>query len=537
MKSKLTHFSPFSDASLVVLISLVTLFLQLISFATTWNGAGVYLEGIFPYASLLFALAVQSTAYFLSNSLRRRITFLKVTALAVALCCSTYCSYIGIYQTVNPPVTYLREQYVRIAQEIGDIFYSRLDEEVSEAKRAVGEAVSAVASRYTALWEEREAASACEKALSEIQSSYTDGLRAPRQSAYENYEDYAAAYSAYIAGASAGSSAEKEAAQQQILSSFGYASMNAFRETQRNNSAALSALEAALPGQDKISALSAAQVSLQNAAANAALGTPLTETDLTLLDGLLQAAALCGHDTESLSHAAHALNACAQETSSSLMRDYPALTALLPGGAAGLGNAMELKSLMDAEIQSGLLSANALLSEKEQLSYSDPRFSITELYLVPVRALKEPSERMTAAFCLAAAALIDLLSVLFAVSLRRRRPLFERRSLLGSRFSDYAPQILAALPAAKEPAGTLRDFLGIFSPSPLTEADGYMLMAPTKSLTAYFPLAALLCQFNLARIVPSGFFENTEEVLLLKARFVFWANHMIHETQFSETES
>ena len=101
-KSK-RRLSLFGDSALVVLISIVTLLLQSISFATTWNGSKIYLEGVFPYASLLFAVAIQATAYFFSNSLRSRLSFLKMAALCAALCCSTYYSYIGIYNSVNSP--------------------------------------------------------------------------------------------------------------------------------------------------------------------------------------------------------------------------------------------------------------------------------------------------------------------------------------------------------------------------------------------------------------------------------------------------
>lgn len=141
----------FSEKALVALISLVTLLLQLISFATTWQGSQIYLEGVFPYASLYFAVAVQSVSYFFSNSLRNRIRPLKIIALCMALCCSTYYSYIGIYNSVNSPTSYLQEHYVQIAQRLTQSYQSELEENLAEARTAIGNATSLVTEKYTVL--------------------------------------------------------------------------------------------------------------------------------------------------------------------------------------------------------------------------------------------------------------------------------------------------------------------------------------------------------------------------------------------------
>ena len=118
----------FSENALTILVSVVTLLLQIISFATTWSGSRIYLEGVFPYASLLFAVAIQATAYFFSNSLREKVTVLKVTAMLVAMCCSTYYSYIAIYNSVNSPVRFLQESYVQIEEELTGSYDAGLEE-------------------------------------------------------------------------------------------------------------------------------------------------------------------------------------------------------------------------------------------------------------------------------------------------------------------------------------------------------------------------------------------------------------------------
>lgn len=110
--------SVFGTHSLLTMVAVVTLFLQLISFITTWNGARIYLGGVFFLAPLLFALAIQCTVYFLSNSLRDKIAPMRVVVLLIATACSTYYSYIGVYNTVNPPQHYLETRYEEISRDL-----------------------------------------------------------------------------------------------------------------------------------------------------------------------------------------------------------------------------------------------------------------------------------------------------------------------------------------------------------------------------------------------------------------------------------
>lgn len=101
----------FKDKRLAYIAAGVSLLLQLISFFTTYQGANYYFRGIIVFAPLLFAVAVQSVVYFLENSIRGRRNFFKVAALVLAMCCSSYFSYIGIYNNVNSPLTYYQTTY------------------------------------------------------------------------------------------------------------------------------------------------------------------------------------------------------------------------------------------------------------------------------------------------------------------------------------------------------------------------------------------------------------------------------------------
>lgn len=533
MKKKTQAFGLFSDEILTILVSVVTFLLQLISFATTWNGSKIYLENIFPFASLFFAIAIQATAYFLSNSLRNRSSLLKVLAMVVALCCSTYYSYMGIYNSVNSPVSYLQEHYTEVADALTNQLREETDARTSQAKKELGDAGAAIIAEYYALTLELANTTACRQALTEIDTSHTNSLRAPSKSAYENYEDYVADYNAYIAGISSGSRTEADAAQALLLASYGYSSMEELNAAEQQASAALQVLLSTLSDcapdatTDFQGAISLLQGSIYEAIDAAALGTSPTLTQNRQISCFFQTASLCGYEGQSALSLCADLEICAKATATPLLTDYQSLVAGLFEGQVTDSNIMTLKAAMDSEIMSAILTMNSLLPQESRLSLSDARYQITDLYLVPITALQKSDTRMTALFCLSMAALVDLLSVLFAVSLKKKAPLWERRFLVRTGFADLEPQIFASLPEELDAPAALLCFLSHFTTSPLTESDGYMMIAKTDDLQKFQVLSALLCQVNLAKAIPGGLLGNDGDALLLKARFVLWANRYI----------
>lgn len=393
------------------------------------------------------------------------------------------------------------------------------------------------------------------EALKENKTSYTNKLRAPSLSSYATYEEYAAAYEAYIHSASQGNNTENAASRSGILSAYGFTSIEELSAAEADNISAMLAIEAALGlavsdtatedsstgnttfpqitsvNTTAISLISDIALSLSTAIDSAASGQPFTAGNLTSLNRLFQAASLCGYDGIAPAQLTQTLQLCADATSSSLMRDYTALVTTLPEGEVTAANTMQLKSMMDAELLSALIKSNSLLPQTEQMDYADEQYQITDLYLIPVEAFHNPDTRTTAFFCLAVAALVDILSVLFAISLRDKKPLWKKHTLLLGSLEDYAPYIYGTLPANVIHAHALADFMHYFRPSPSTESDGYMMQADMASLNGYYTLVALLCQLNLAKILPAGFADNASEILLLKARFVFWVNSVTYEAQ------
>ena len=121
----------FSEKALMIAAALISLLLQIISFVTTWQGAEAYFSSAFPLAPLLFAVAVQWVVYLPSNSIRRKPGVGKIIALALALLCSNYFSFVGIYSAVNPPTVYLQQTYNAYSAEL-----TAVAEELDSARKA-----------------------------------------------------------------------------------------------------------------------------------------------------------------------------------------------------------------------------------------------------------------------------------------------------------------------------------------------------------------------------------------------------------------
>lgn len=533
---KTDTFSLFSDKVLLILISVVTLLLQLISFATTWDGAKVYLENIFPYAALCFAIAIQATSYFFGNSLRQKVSPLKLLALLATICCSIYFSYIGVYNSVNSPVTYLQENYMRISGDLQQLYQAELDTAQRNARVAVQDASSSILAHYTSLLTEQENILVCQAALEESAPEYSTGLRAPKQNSYANYEDYAAAYQAYINSLSQSKNTETDALRISILNSHGFTSMEDLNTCLQNNTAALSTLQNTLGITEETSVqemVSSITIQLLSAIQDTAQGNTLSAKECADFELLLQTAELCGYHTSHPS-LTNALNQCTRLNAHTQLKEYSALVMALPDGTVNNANIMELKASMDAEIMGAILELNSILPEYRRLSISDSRYQIMDLYFVPILALQQEDTLLTARFSLLFAGLIDILSLLFAISLRAKKPLWKRHTLLFNQLEEYEPLIYASLPTKDGSLQPLADFLTHFVPSPRTESEGYMLCGNPEPLQQYNALIALLCQTNLAKMLPAGFEDNEKSTLLLKARFVFWANTKIYEEQMYE---
>lgn len=520
----------FGEENLLRLVTFVTLLLQAISFVTTLQGATLFLGGIFVLAPLFFALAVQATAWFLAGSLRVRITPLRCVALGLALCCSTYYSYVGIYNTVNPPAVYLAAEYAQVSQQLTDLRQTRSAELFRTTQDRVNALVNELAQRFSLLEQESARLAACAAELEEVSAENTGGLRAPSRSGYANYEDYIAAYNAYLASVTANADAELTAGRTAVLARYGFESEAALAEATARTAADLAAFHAAadalrVEGDGTAARLEALRAQLLSALAAAESTGGFSADARAALGQLVQLAAAQTGSTLTTDELLTPLDAAAAVVGQPSMAAFDTLQSRLAGGAVTRMNAQEMKTLLNAEILNAVLQVNALSPADAQLSPDDPALQLTDLHLKPLLALARPAQRGMALFCLFLAALMDSLTLVFSIACRRRPTLLKAltpRRLLRENGDALAAQICACLPAGRDPLDELELFLSRFSASPDTLAEGYSLAAPRTELAAYERLCALLCQAGLAsvRAVDEG------EQVLLRSDFLLFANEL-----------
>lgn len=524
----------FGEENLLRLVTFVTLLLQAISFVTTLQGATVFLGGIFVLAPLFFALAVQATAWFLAGSLRVRITPLRCVALGMALCCSTYYSYVGIYNTVNPPAMYLSAEYAQVRSELDSTYAARRTQAFRTAQDQINTMVSELAGQYSLLEQEGARLAACAKELEEVSAEYSGGLRAPSRSSYANYEDYAAAYNAYLASVTENSSAEQASARQAILTRYGFDSESALAEATAQNASDLSAFEAAAAelggeGETVAAQLESSRAFLLDALTAAETEGSLSSDARSALGRLVQLAAAQTGSALSTDDLLRPVDAALTGSGEGLMASFDELAAQLEGGRVTRANAQEMKTLLTSEILNAVLRVNEVADE-EVLRADDPALQITDLHLKPLLALTVPTQRGMALFCLFFAALMDGLTLVFSIACRRKPTLLKARSprrLLAENGDALAAQVCACLPAGRDPMDELELFLSRFSASPDTLAEGYSLAAPRADLAVYERLCALLCQAGLASIRPSQGNEAAGETVLLRSDFLLYANELL----------
>ncbi|MGN0649808.1 MAG: hypothetical protein ACI4KM_05170, partial [Oscillospiraceae bacterium] len=214
----------FRENSLMIAAAVVSLMLQIISFFTTLDGARAYFEATFAFAPLLFALAVQSVVYFLENNIGRRVTFGKAAALTMAIICSSYFSYVGIYNNINPPSQYLQTTYKSYAKQLTAQLESLTDNNSTEYSDTVNSVFNGVIAQYTRLSAEITSLETLAEQINSAKPEASAGITPPRRADYEDYADYAEAYSAYIAGYSSSANTEQAAQIKTLLEKYGFES-------------------------------------------------------------------------------------------------------------------------------------------------------------------------------------------------------------------------------------------------------------------------------------------------------------------------
>lgn len=501
----------FGENALMIVGAVVSLFLQVISFFTTLDGARAYFEATFALAPLLFALAVQSVVYFLENSVGRRITAAKAAALTLAILCSSYFSFVGIYNNINSPESYLERTYEGYRRELEDALSSVYEGTERTAAASVDEAVNAVIREYAALSAEEQSLNELSAQLSGAQAQTSYGMSAPKRSDYEEYEDYARAYSAYIAALSQGTATEEQAQQSALLESYGFADSSQLAARLAEISSKLALAEGTFGAQGS-GFTAAAQL----------VGERIKSGDVAPAQGLFSlCASLCGGNGE----------VPAELSAKRVRLDLPEYAEI--AGTAPAAVVRERLGTVVTEACAQASAAGAAVNAGE--------YTFENIYTLPVYAVISGGMGADAVVSLALAVLVDGLSLVFALIAARDRSVLSARTtgtavaMCGDIFERGvatalrlgAGESLSGSWDGAELAQRLGEFVGLFGTAE-GAGQGYTLIAPKSALSGYEALVALLCQYSLAKpltaqeseLLTGG--ECAQPCVLLKTKFLLW---------------
>lgn len=547
----------FKDKKLAYVAAGVSLLLQIISFLTTYQGAGYYFKEIFILAPLFFAIAVQVVVYFLENSVRGRRNATKVIALFLAICCSSYFSYIGIYNNVNSPLTYYQETYTTYKNTLQAIY----DSLISKTEKKAQQQLNAVATKLTTVmvgWNtKKQELSAIEEELDNISSTDTVAMTAPVQQNYANYEEYAQAYNAYVAATANSNAASVNKKTKSILKKYGYSSrqevvgeLAQLRGQIKNMKQSVKKLCQSLGA--KYTGEAAADIERIRAtlAENIANG----DSDNTVTQGIYQLVSLHNQYVDKIEVNADILTQCItlnQSYQKNLMSEYTEISS---------EDSSKCKSSLQWEISKAVTEINriyTILESKKTLDVAD--YALEDIYVLPMIRLIESDTRKMALICLIIALLTDGLSLLFAMMfcpdkeildmktveelLDREEPLFEKNIASALQLSlrhEQGEEIVVEGVMNDTIRKRLADFLDYFDTSFVALDSGYSLQAPFSELGDYQALIALLCQLDLACILSDEeyqkLFGQVEGglVVLLKTRFLLWCNSQWQQPEGEE---
>ena len=547
----------FKDKKLAYVAAGVSLLLQIISFLTTYQGAKYYFKEIFVLAPLFFAIAVQFVVYFLENSIRGRKNATKMMALFLAICCSSYFSYIGIYNNVNSPLTYYQETYTNYKNTLQTVYDSLITKTDKKAQQQLNKVVTKLATVMVGWNTKKQELSVIEGELDNISTSNTADMMAPIQRNYPDYEEYAKAYNAYVAATANSNVTSTRSKTKSILKKYGYGSrqevvgeLAELRGQIKNMKQSVKKLCQSLG----VKHTGQAAVDIETIRTVLAENMTKGDSDSTVTQGIYQLVSLHDQYVEKSAVNADILTQCITLNKSyqkKLMAEYTEISSEEPS---------KCKSSLQWEISKAVTEINriyTILESKKTLNVAD--YALEDIYVLPLIRLIESNTRKMALLCLVIALLTDGLSLLFAMMfcpdkeilelktveelLDRDDPLFEKNIASVLQLSlrhEQGEEIVMEGEMNDIVRKRLADFLDYFDTSVVALDSGYSLQAPFSELGDYQALIALLCQLDLACILSDEeyqeLFGQVEGglVVLLKTRFLLWCNSQWQQPEGEE---
>ncbi len=577
----------FNKTSLAWLIVLVTLLLQLISLATTYKGSIVYFGGInLPFnlsAPLLFALSIQLIVFCVSHTLRSNFRKGFLIVLILATLCSTYFSYIGIYNYINSPLNYLEERYTQINSNISDKYETLRETNKSSITKTMLNLINDLSTSYASLSMEVDNNNKLSEDIANISidnniiNSQTNSVSKPNINNYgDNLDQYysdMAKYNAAIGNmitdsTKQDSSLKNELYNAQVNSILGGKSLDEFTAESIDTKSKKEQLEKGvntsytlISSEENSLTIDEKLLKIQDYCQNYIQGINGDKDIFTTILLNLNSQILIIKNESSIDNLQTQINEflILNKKDLDIMKSFSDLKSIVYTNSTGNNysnnvtlteeNAMELYSLMNSEVKSALYTLNHISSNTEKINSNNEDYIIHNLYVLPVLNLFTLNEEISMSwFCLIFAILIDGLTIIFAIMEgKEKTPLFAKstKEVVGRSKDSIENLLMLSLLSSDIDSRDeervekillkLKNFVSSFNL--LTEAleNGYSMYCPLSSLEEYQGFLATLCQFNLATIISSKelFFNDQtpdiqdENFVLIKSKFMIWANDKI----------
>ncbi len=585
----------FNETTFGWLVVLVTTFLQIISLATTFEGSKVYFGGVklpfFLSAPLLFSLAVQLTVFCTSHIIRRHFKIWLIVILLFSTLSSTYFSYIGIYNHINSPISYLKERYGQIYDDLTQK-YQGLEEQVENTMKSyVFDFVSTLDNSYGALALQVEENNTLTQKANSVQMSeglinpLTNTLQKPNKASFgDNLDAYYEAMAKYNAtlGTMVSDTAKQESNlktelfENEVKAILGGKTKEEFTTQSIATTTKKEQVQklihsmylllpehsSTLSPSEELSAIQEYTLSIiSNREENLdSFSTLLTQlyTALELLN--LQEK----HPTfkEDLGHFT-----ALRSKDTQLMRPLKTIEMDVYKEVHGASvtssyltekEAMPFYTALESEIKNAASLINQLELLETPIDLTAPTYTLFNLYVLPIKNLLVKGSSQTMAwFSLCFAILVDGLSLIFAlINAKEKTPLFAKhnKDIIGHS-KEAVENLLLSTIQASSPKGSslnenletlhyLESFMKNFKLFPVSMNSGYSMWCHLSHVGDYQVFLSILCQFNLASIVSAQELNevlvtpsNEERYVLIKTKFIIWVNQKIAELKKQEEVS
>lgn len=557
----------FNPTALSWLFVAVTLFLQIISLATTYAGSEVYFGGIhLPLkisAPFLFAFSVQVTVFALSNSLKKNFRRWVIASLIATTFCSTYFSYIGIYNYVNSPLQYLEERYTQIHGNMKNQYNIIVDNAKTTMKEYVFDITNSLQREYAVLTKKLQEYEVLSKKVANIKvkdtlvAANTNSITRPNISDYGNnlaqyYKDMANYNQAIVSsvGEATQSNAKAQSAlyENSVKTILGGKSLDEFANEQIKVAS----------DKENLENLINSMYSLLGNGADGEFKAKLNGIQQYCIDHINT----CKNDMQSFNtiltnmysfysningdkssnEFKEVLNnfLVVADVNSVFMKSLDTIQkevyfennnkAALENVSLKLTDSMLLYSKIQSEIKKGAYTINSLRKNSSPIDTRSDEYNVTNMYVLPIRTLFSANEDLAMAWiCLGFAALIDGLTLLLALMHRKEKSVLfakNNRDLINKN-NDFTEELLlsslvlhpmedSSKNSKERLVEHLAKFLLSFNITTVALEQGFSLYAPLEKLQKYHIFLATLCQFNFAKIISEEEFKLLERSPSLK---------------------